>query len=615
MASQGGGVVNQGEVIDQQGGLKRDDAAGAGFGTAKKKKTRRKRAKVGFAAAAEGSARQALEALLPHGLGGDSEKSNKENGGVPTDKKRDAESWEPEPKKRKRKQSKRKALDASGKRLLERLKNQGLTLDRPTLKSEYWRAIPGSEEIWKPPEGDVYVEELLKFRQKNGRVSVIRLNAAQAEYSRRCGKLNIVLKARQLGITSYIAARYFVRTIMRPGTLTMLVAHDRIAAEEIFRIVRRFWDNMGEDYRKGPLRASHSSARELVFPKLDSEFTVASADENAGRGRTIQNLHCTEVSRWGHDGEEALASLRAAVVPGGEIVLESTANGAWGPFYEEWQQAPETGYVQHFFPWWIEESYKCDAGRDFTMTEEEAEVAAKNHLSAAQIAWRRRQQSSLRGLAVQEFAEDAVTCFKASGECVFGVEVIEKALAGAGQPIATEDNGRICYWLPPQAKAEYLIGVDPAGGLASGDYSCAQVIDKTTGAQCAELHGHFNPRETAELVEKLAKKYNEALVAVERNNHGHAVLSHLVDSRGYLNVYSEGGQQGWNTTAVSRPPMLANLTEMLQEKPDLFQSARLWNECKTFVRTAHGSPAAAPGAHDDCVLAMAIAQAVRKEGR
>jgi hypothetical protein len=50
-----------------------------------------------------------------------------------------------------------------------------------------------------------------------------------------------------MGITSYIAARYFVQTIMRPGTLTMLVAHDRAAAEEIFRIVQPGRMKLAED--------------------------------------------------------------------------------------------------------------------------------------------------------------------------------------------------------------------------------------------------------------------------------------------------------------------------------------------------------------------------------
>ena len=82
---------------------------------------------------------------------------------------------------------------------------------------------------------------------------------------------------------------------------------------------------------------------------------ATAADPNAGRGMTIHNLHCSEVARWPRDGEETLASLRAAVPVEGEIVLESTPNGAGGVFYEEWQRAEETGYTRHFFPWWWDE--------------------------------------------------------------------------------------------------------------------------------------------------------------------------------------------------------------------------------------------------------------------
>ena len=453
--------------------------------------------------------------------------------------------------------------DAAWKEKLDGLIDLGKGLDRPTRNQEFWREVPGRAGLWKMPEGDVWVQQHLKIRTKQGEIKFIQLNSAQQAYSRECAekgsKRNIVLKARQMGITSYIAARYFVQTIMRPGTLTMLVAHDRAAAEEIFRIVHRFWDNLADDLRTGPLKTSHCSARELVFPRLDSEFTVTSADENAGRGRTIQNLHCTEVSRWGREGEEALASLRAAVVPGGEIVLESTANGAWGQFYEEWQRAEETGYTQHFFPWWYEESYVAETGRSLLLLTEEETVLAKNHgLTARQIAWRRQQWASLRGLAVQEFAEDAVSCFRASGECVFELEAVERAQEGAGEPMGTRENGHVTIWLPAHTGRKYVIGVDPAGGGVEGDYSCAEVIDRGSGMQCAELHGHYPPREFAGMVMKLGKEYNSAVLAVERNNHGLTVLAHL-GTWGYPNVYVQDGQEGWLTSAHSRPVMIAHL--------------------------------------------------------
>ena len=495
---------------------------------------------------------------------------------------------------------------------LESLLQLGERLDLESTIERHWREDSKTGEIWKPTCRDGWIEEELKIRTKVGRASPFLLNAIQRKYSETCGKQNIVLKARQLGITSYIAARSFVQTITRKGTLTMLVAHDREAAEEIFRIVHRFWDNLPEKLQKGVLKTSHSSARELVFPRLDSEFAVTLADENAGRGRTIQNLHCTEVSRWGREGVEALASLRAAVVPGGEIVLESTANGAWGFFYEEWQRAEETGYTKHFFPWWYEESYVAKPGPEvMLLTEEETALVKEHGLTAGQIAWRRQQWASLRRMAAQEFAEDPVSCFRASGECVFELEAVEVAMGAMSDPVETRENGRLAIWMPVEPGRKYVIGVDPAGGGVEGDYSCAEVIDRESGMQCAELHGHYPARELAREVMKLGKEYNTALLAVERNNHGAGVLAHL-ETCGYPNLYMENGLEGWLTSSASRPTMIAKLSEAVATAPKLFRSERFLNECRTFVRDRDGRPGGAPGTHDDCVMAMAIAWAVRE---
>ena len=499
---------------------------------------------------------------------------------------------------------------------VESLIDLGNSLDFVTTLRRQWREDPTTGESWKPTKRDAWIAENLKIRTKAGAGIPFELNAVQREYARVCrekqSKKNIVLKARQVGMTSYIAARCFVQTIARPGTLTMLVAHDREAAEEIFRIVHRFWDRLSPKWQRGALRTSHSSARELVFPRMDSEFAVTSADDNAGRGRTIQNLHCTEVSRWGKAGGEALASLRAAVVPNGEIVLESTANGAWGTFYEEWQQAEETGYTQHFFPWWFEGSYVADPGPAILLYTEEESALVKNppHLTRGQIAWRRQQWATLRRMAAQEYAEDAVSCFRASGECAFEVEIIEKALEKAVEPLDKRDNGRISVWLPAQPGKKYVMGVDPAGGGAEGDYSCAEVIERETGMQCAELHGHFTQRELTKRIVELGEEYNSAMLAVERNNHGNGVLAHIENAK-YEPIFEQKGLAGWNTTAQSKAAMIEKMADVLVESPELFVSSRLWNECRTFVRHKDGTTSAAPGTHDDCVMAMAIALAVR----
>ena len=471
----------------------------------------------------------------------------------------------------------------------------------------------GGNARWGVAVRDLLVEGLLRVRSKSRGLIRLRPNRAQIEFSRNHSKRSIVLKARQLGITTYVAARFFIQTITQPGTVTVQVAHDQESAEEIFKIVHRFWENLPRGMRDGALLTSRANIRQIVFPRLDSEYRVATAaDANAGRGMTIHNLHCSEVSRWPGNVEETLASLRSAVPEDGEIVLESTPNGAGGIFYEEWQRAEETGYSRHFFPWWYGDDYRLlkKAGVQLPSQEEE-NLMQQAGLTEAQIAWRRSKRAELRGLAVQEYAEDPVSCFRASGECVFDLEAIERGLRSCGEPIQARDNQHLLIWLPSQVGKQYLIGVDPAGGSSEGDYSCAVVIERSSGLQCAELHGHFPPRELAGKLIELANSYNQGLLVVEQNNHGHAVLAHL-RMVGCTNVFRDGGRDGWLTSAVSRPAMIENLAAVLAVEETIFHSPRLLNECRTFVRHPDGSCSAAAGSHDDCVMAMAIALAARQ---
>ena len=112
--------------------------------------------------------------------------------------------------------------------------------------------------------------------------------------------------------------------------------------------------------------------------------------------------------------------------------------------------------------------------------------------------------------------------------------------------------------------------------------------------QCAELHGHFPPRELAmklidweRFITTLCWWWNGTITDI-------GVLAHL-RAEGISNVFQEGGQDGWLTSAVSRPAMVENLAAVLATEPELFRSARLLNECRTFVRYPDGSSGAAGG--------------------
>jgi len=460
----------------------------------------------------------------------------------------------------------------------------------------------------------VLAENWLRVRTRESQLIPLRANAVQRAFELRRGQKNIVLKARQMGLTTWIAARFFLRTITQPGTVTLLVAHTRESAQEIFGIVRRFAEHLPRELRKGPLSTSKASARVLAFPLLDSRYMVVSAGErNAGRGLTIQNLHCSEMARWKGDAAETLAGLRAALSPAGELVLESTPDGVGGSFHSEWQHADETATVRHFFPWWMEARYRAEAADKETLTEEEARLMRREGLDLQQIGFRRQMRASFRGLARQEYAEDAEACFRASGECVFELERIERRLTEVALPAETRRNGELRIWFPPLAGKRYVVAADPAGGGSEGDYSAAQVVELESGLQCAEFAGHVGGLELSQFLTELAREYNEAELVVERNNHGHGVLALALNNCGYKRIYAKDGQPGWPTDSVSRPAVLARLGSTLVERPECFMSARLLSECRSFVRLPNGRTGACAGAHDDCVMSMAIALTARDE--
>lgn len=194
------------------------------------------------------------------------------------------------------------------------------------------------------------------------------------------------------------------------------------------------------------------------------------------------------------------------------------------------------------------------------------------------------------------------------------LEAVTKRLAELGGAVESKP---LVVWCPPIQSAinaaQYIIGVDPASGIG-GDFSCAQVIHRDTGLQCAELHGSLPLEELADAVDKLGRRYNDALLAVECNGVGQMVIARLGIAH-YPNLYTQRSYPGWLTTYRTRQRMIEILAGLLKDQPELFQSRRLLDECRSFVRAESQARTdhTPDGSHDDCVVAMAIAQAVRAE--
>lgn len=254
-------------------------------------------------------------------------------------------------------------------------------------------------------------ERCLKLRAKNGDIVPFKLNAAQqfvhdkleAQKAKFGWVRAIILKGRQQGISTLVAARFYHRTSMRKGTNTYILSHEQTSADTLFGIVDRY-------HRNNPIRPSTgtSNAKELVFDKLDSSYQVATAGTKAGgRGRAISLFHGSEVAFWANAADHFAASVQGVPLVGGtEVILESTSNGAGGEYYSRWHDAmAESGdYIPIFLPWWLSEEYSRDPEEGFQLSEEppepdqlsEAAYATMYGLSLRQMAWRRGKIQELR---------------------------------------------------------------------------------------------------------------------------------------------------------------------------------------------------------------------------
>ena len=312
-----------------------------------------------------------------------------------------------------------------------------------------------------------FAEHALKLRPKTGALvpfvfnqAQLRLHEAIEKQKAETGRVRVVcLKARQLGISTYIAARLFHKTIMNPGLRTVIVGHERRASSNLFQIVKRFYDHLPDDLK--PVVGT-SNADELIFEKLDSGYLVTVAtNEGAGRSATAQCLHASETAFW-PDLEMQMASLLQTVPDGAgtEIILESTACG-YNQFHALWRKA-EVGaseFTPCFIPWSIDPDYRREPAEGFTLDADEKKLVEVYGLDDAQINWRRSKLGQLGSgqWFSQEFPLTASEAFVSSS---FDLFIKPELVLRSRQEKIEEDHGQI------------VIGVDPAGAGLSGDRSC-----------------------------------------------------------------------------------------------------------------------------------------------
>ena len=487
-----------------------------------------------------------------------------------------------------------------------------------------------------------FAEEQIKIITKDASQGFVpfKLNTAQQiiteklnEQLAETGKVRaIILKARQQGISTYCAGRVFWKSYFSPHARSVVMAHDSATSDALFGMSKNLIKNM--DGSLAP-KEEKSNAKEIIIssPAMDGDAVASyrlytAGSPEAGRGTTPTIAHLSEVAFWQHD-EKILAGLFQGIsqAAGTEVILESTANGAQGEFYRLWKGAVagENEYIPIFLPWFLTPEYTRPHPEGMETTIEEEKLIEKYDLTLDQLYWRRLKIAEGGKLKFQqEYPATADEAFIVSGSNVFNVERLDALIPRphvrrsewdpSSKMLDENREGNLYIYDYPDFNEPYVIGADVALGVGQ-DYSAAVVMNKNYEIVAHYRNNRIDPSQWGELLFYLGRYYNNAFLAVESNSMGIATLQKL-DSMGYINLYrqtkvanvsnEEGERLGFRTTSATKPAIIGNLKNLIENEEIMIPSGQIIQELKDYIATDTGKTEAAPGCYDDSVIALSI---------
>lgn len=482
-----------------------------------------------------------------------------------------------------------------------------------------------------------------------------------------------ILKGRQQGFTTYITAVQLAFSIVCRNFSGFTLADRADNTRAIFNDKARAVFERLPDICKPSTR--FSSVSELYFDKLGSAWRCATATADVARSRTLQFVHFSECAFYTCPLSEMQAGISQAATADAIMIYESTANG-WGEskdlwdsgscidlFFPWWKTAEyrRAGdeYTRRADPWLTARiGFLREAGCD-----------------AAQIEWYCAKYAEYLDKAMlrQEYPCTPEEAFITSGSTIFDADALSNRLIELGRepaPVVGEyEYKRVCTpirdeegntlgveWhltdihfrekpggmialheevsrrhadrerdgiLPGEAVelgAPYVLGGDTAG--SGEDWFTGKLINALTGRVAATLRVQRVDEDIyAEQMLCLALAYNRAQIGIEVNYSRHPMRV-IAQKYGYTNLYlrenmdrladRQTDDPGFLTTSQTKPLIISELVEALRDDPRMERDSETVRELLTFVRKPNGRTEAAEGSHDDLVMALAIANHMRR---
>lgn len=370
-----------------------------------------------------------------------------------------------------------------------------------------------------------------KILTKSGRVVPLQWNRAQRfiheqlekQKSERGYVRALILKGRQQGCSTYVAARFYHQTSTRTGRNAFIVSHEEMSTTNLFKMVKRYHDH-------NPIApdTQYSNAKELIFADSESGYKLATAGagKDVGRSNTVQLFHGSEFGFWAN-AQGILAGIgntvpSGAEAEGTEMILESTANGMGNAFHMMWQAAErgEGEYIPIFVPWFWQDEYRTPVRENLELSDEDREYQATYGLDIEQMQWRADKiatyDSGFEWLFDQEYPATPALAFRVP---------TGKPLIGPTKVMAAVNSGYA------QMQGEPLvIGVDPAGdGEDPSATRDRTAIAFRRGRVCFRIEYHQD-LDTMQLVGLLAdydKDFRPDAIFIDKGGLGAGVVSRL----------------------------------------------------------------------------------------
>lgn len=275
---------------------------------------------------------------------------------------------------------------------------------------------------------------------KAGNKTLLRLNHAQEQLYNDIWYCNVILKARQLGISTFVSLLFLDRCLFNSNQHAGIIAHTREDAEMMFRRVKFAYDSLSFDL-KAVLRINTDNARELQLSNGSSLRVGTSM-----RSSTLQYLHISEFgkicAKFPEKAREIITGSLNALAPGQYVFIESTAEGREGYFYEMCKEAQKTkdagekltplDFKMHFFPWFCDNGSRIDSRNvsipnDLTSYFNALEVKLSIKLDSEQRAWYTKRALTQGEDIKREAPSTPEECFEASNEGLYYGRQISEA--------------------------------------------------------------------------------------------------------------------------------------------------------------------------------------------